>query len=179
MQFFIGITLPEAMREKIISLQRSFAGNGVPDGVEPHVTVKSQGGLTEDKVWLSKIESAMKNCSSFQISFEGVGNFAENVIFLKPAFSEDLVNLHKTLFDAVGSYEDPTNRYFENDRYHPHLTLGGMNWGLTKEEAIEMKRKAQQELGNLPAFEVSSIRIYQENVENKSWDKMLDISFGK
>ncbi|OGH92833.1 MAG: hypothetical protein A2563_04160 [Candidatus Magasanikbacteria bacterium RIFOXYD1_FULL_40_23] len=179
MQFFIGITPPETISEKIISFQRNFLNNDVPNLVEPHITVKSTGGLTEDKLWLPKIESAINGFSKFQISFEGVGNFDENVIFLKPAFSQELINLHKTLFSAVGPYyKDPAKKYFENNEYHPHLTLGAIKWGLTKEDTLEMVEKARRELKNLPAFEVNSIRIYQKNDGAKSWHKVMDIKFG-
>lgn len=148
MQFFIGITPSDEMQEKIISFQRSFANNGVPDSVEPYITVKSQGGLTEDKAWLTRIGDIAKNTKSFQQAFEGAGSFGDNVIFLKPVVSKELINLHKALFNATGSYEDPTNKYFEGDRYHPHMTLGGMKWGLTKEEAENMKERAQKEFGH-------------------------------
>ncbi len=178
MQFFIGITPPEEIQEKIISFQRSFVNNGLPNCVEPHVTVKSQGGLTDDRAWLSRVEEAAKNIKPFQISFEGAGSFGEDVIFLKPAEPQEIVALHKALFNAVVPFEDPTNKYFENDRYYPHMTLGGLKWGFNKKAAYEMKEKAQQEFGNLPAFEINSIRIYQENTENK-WNKMLDIPLGE
>lgn len=179
MRFFIGITPPKTISEKIISFQKSFLNNEVPNLVEPHITVKSTGGLTEDKLWLPKIELAIKNFKGFQISFEGVGNFDENIIFLKLAFSPELIDLHKTLFNAVGPYyENPTKKYFENDRYHPHLTLGATKWGLTKEDTIQMTQKANLELKDLPAFEVNSIRIYQENDEKKSWHRVLDLQFG-
>lgn len=177
MQFFIGITPPDEIRKKIISFQRSFINNSVPDSVEPHITVKSQGGLTEDKTWLPRIEEIAKNIKSFQQVFEGPGSFGDDVIFLKPVVSQELVDLHKALFDATGPYEDPTNKYFDNDRYHPHMTLGGMKWGLTKEEVENMKERAQKELRFSP-FEVNSIRVYQENTEIKSWDKLCDIQFG-
>ena len=180
MRFFIGITPPETISKKIISFQKSFLNNDVPNLVEPHITVKSTGGLTEDKLWLPKIESAIKSFSEFQISFEEVGNFDENIIFLKPAFSQELINLHKTLFDAAGPYyKDPTKKYFENDQYHPHLTLGAIKWGLTKKDIVEMVKRAELELKNLPAFKVNSIRIYQENAEKKSWNMILDIQFGR
>ena len=175
MEFFIGINPPEEISSRIISFQKSFSNNGVPQNVEPHITVKSQGGLNEAKAWLPRVETAVKKFDKFRISFDGVDSFKEDVVFLKPAFSQNLINFHKALFGAVGPYEDLVGKYFENDRYYPHLTLGGTKWNLKKGELGEMRERAQDELGNLPDFEVNSIRIYQKNIEDKSWGKMCNI----
>jgi 2'-5' RNA ligase len=177
MRFFIGITPSEEIKRKIISFQGSFPKNGVPKSVEPHITVKSQGGLTEEKTWLSRVELALKSFKNFEISFEEVDSFSDDVIFLKPSFSQELLDLHKRLFEAVGPYKDPGNTYFENDQYHPHLTLGGTRWGMTKKELIEMKKSAQKELISQSSFQVNFIRIYKEDLKNQSWEKLLDIPF--
>jgi 2'-5' RNA ligase len=151
----------------------------VPQNVEPHITVKSQGGLGEDRAWLPRVEAAVKNFDKFRISFDGIGSFREDVVFLKPAFSQGLINLHKVLLDAVGPYEDLAGKYFENDRYSPHLTLGGIKWGLNKGELVLMMERAQDELRNLPDFEINSMRIYQKNIGDRSWEKLLDVFFNQ
>lgn len=52
MQYFIGIVPPDEYLERIVSFQKRWSSNGLPDVVEPHVTVKAQSGLTLDMAWL-------------------------------------------------------------------------------------------------------------------------------
>ncbi|MFA6495033.1 MAG: 2'-5' RNA ligase family protein [Candidatus Paceibacterota bacterium] len=175
MKFFIGITPPEPIRGKIIAFQKSFPNNKVPEKIEPHITLRPPEELTESEAWLSKIKLATKNFGGFQISLEGIDGFGENVVFLRPAFSQRLVDLHKILLDALGEYENSANKYSDDNQYHPHLTLGGMKWGLTEKEATEMKQRGQRELGDIGGFEVTSIRIYQKNIEHTPWNIWLDV----
>ncbi len=175
MKFFIGITPPEPARGKIIAFQKSFSNNKVPDKIEPRITLRPPEELEESEAWLSKVELTTKNFGEFQISFEGIDGFDKNVVFLKPAFSQKLVNLHKILLNALGEYENLENKYSSDNQYRPHLTLGGMKWGLTEKEAAEMKKRGQRELESIDGFRVTSIRIYQKDGEHARWNALLDI----
>ncbi|MBP1997026.1 2'-5' RNA ligase [Paenibacillus eucommiae] len=62
MQYFLGIVPPNEYKEQIVKFQNRWSSNRILDVVEPHVTVKAQGGLNQDLVWMNKIK---ETCSSF------------------------------------------------------------------------------------------------------------------
>jgi hypothetical protein len=65
-EYFIGIVPPEEYLKRIENFQRKGINNL---GVEPHITLKAQGGLTPDKKWIDKLK-VCKNFKLFQISLE-------------------------------------------------------------------------------------------------------------
>ena len=172
MQFFIGILPSDNIKQEIISFQKKFKNNRVPFIAEPHITVKAQSGLNKDMLWLSKVESVVKNSQLFDIKLENVGDFNNKVIFLKPSFSEQLIKLHKELFKAIEPGDEMAKKYFENDKYAAHLTLGE---GLPENESILMKQSAKKELLNFPTFKISFVRIFQQDIDGGSYHKFLDI----
>ncbi|MEN2766282.1 hypothetical protein [Ornithinibacillus xuwenensis] len=46
MQYFIGIVPSEEYSMKIIAFRNKWTNNSIHDVVEPHITLKAQGGLT-------------------------------------------------------------------------------------------------------------------------------------
>ncbi|MFH0873415.1 MAG: 2'-5' RNA ligase family protein [Candidatus Komeilibacteria bacterium] len=176
MKFFIGITPPSDTKEKIIAFQRSFPNNACPDLYEPHITVKAQAGLTENLDWIPRIESVAKTCKRFFLTFAGIGTFDETVVFLQPVASQELIELHRKLVEAINPDAEELNNYFELDRYNPHLSLGGKGWGLHREELMDMKKRGEIELAGIPGFEVTFLRIYRQILPNGPYEKLLDVS---
>ena len=179
MQYFIGIPLPDDIKEKIVSFQESFANNKVHLMVEPHITVKAQGGLIEDKFWIPAIENAIKEYPAFEVSFADVGNFGERVAFLVPSSGKELMGLHRILVNVIKPSAELMEKYFEGDNYHFHLTLAGTSWGMTSEELMLVKEKAKIELLNLQKFRVSFIRVYEQKDHDGPYEKLLDIPLKK
>jgi len=176
MKYFIGITPPEDTCKKITSFQKSFAHNILPTIFEPHITVKSRNGLTEDLVWLDIAKTVIKNHSSFEISFDKIDSFSDSVIIIRTTVSKELIALHKALYHAIKPTEtDPTKKYFENDNFEAHLTLGMSSWGMTLDELAGMKAKATHELMHLPSFPVTLLRIYCQEQPDEPFKKILDI----
>jgi 2'-5' RNA ligase len=176
MKFFIGIVPPIVTKERIYEFQKSFPSNKVPDINEPHITLKAHGGFSEDKSWLAPLMALVGNYPKFQITLEGVDQFDEQVLFLKPAFSPELMELHNKIISIVNPAGVAREEFFEGPNYNPHLTLGETTWGgLTQEDFNEMKRRAEFELYNIPAFYVSSVRVYQKEKSGDLYSKLLDI----
>ena len=177
MKYFLGITPPEEIKERIFSFQKSFKNNTLPRIFEPHITVKTKNGLGEDLGWLEKARLVVEDYPKFVIIFEGVDTFGDGVVILRPRLSEKLLSLHKALFQAIKpSEDDTTKKYFENDKYEPHFTLGMDSWGMTKEELVVMREKAVKELSRMPEFEVSFVRVYRQIDLDKPYEKFVDIS---
>lgn len=155
MKFFIGITPPPAIKERIFSFQKSFPTNKLPEILEPHITVKTKNGLTEDCSWLDTARSIIEDHPKFEVTFNGVGTFGDGVVVLLPHASKELTALHETLFCAIKPDEsDRTKKYFEGDNFEAHFTLGMNSWGMTKEDLVVMKERGLIALAHLPGFEV-------------------------
>lgn len=50
LQYLIGIVPPTAYAQRIAAFQRRWPTNETPGTVEPHITVKAQGGLTPSQL---------------------------------------------------------------------------------------------------------------------------------
>lgn len=100
MQYFIGIVPPEEYLEQLVAFQKRWLSNGLPNVVEPHVTVKAQSGLNLDMAWLEKIKVVCSSFSKFQLSLSEPALFGNQVIFLSVQ-SNELLELHKKLVNVV------------------------------------------------------------------------------
>lgn len=135
MQYFIGIIPPDEYKAQIVSFCNRWGSNRLQEIVEPHITVKAQGGLTEDMVWLERIGNACLSVPGFQLSLTEPAMFGTSVVFLGVR-SKEIYELHKLLVDTASPSPELIKRYFELDHFHPHLTMGQTCWGM-KESEIE------------------------------------------
>lgn len=176
MQYFIGITPPDDYKERVMDFRNRWSSNCLNDVVEPHITVKAQGGLTADLHWLEGVRQICSLIQCFQISLSKPGSFGSAVTFLSVETS-NIIDVHRKLVDAISPSKELLDRYFEMDKYHPHLTLGQTYWGMSKTEIDEMKRLANTELAPYPTFDVRFVRVYQE-VEPNKYAPLMDIPLG-
>jgi len=175
MQYFIGIVPPKEIQDKITNFQKHFLNKKV---VEPHITIKAQSGLTEDKVWLEKVENYLKRQTSFKVEFKDLSQFGDDVLFFQ-VLSNEIEKIHNDLIDIVNPSKELRKKYFENQKYTPHLTLAETRWGINTDELVSIKIKAEQELNNLPSFNVDFARVYVKSEPNTQYEKMMDIYFRK
>lgn len=181
MQYFIGVVPPEEIKNKIVYFQNSFHGNRISSLVEPHITVKAQGGLVLDMEWLNRVKGAAKDVSCFKVRLTEVGAFGNGVVYLAPKSAVDLFNLHAKLVSAVNPSDDEVRKYFEGAGYHPHLTLaaaGNREWSVSSETLSRIKKEAEDKLLDLPEFEVTFIRVYRQENDGDPYVKFLDIPLG-
>ncbi|WP_127529632.1 2'-5' RNA ligase family protein [Paenibacillus kobensis] len=178
MQFFVGIVPPEDSLKRIAAFQRQWAHNLLPDVVEPHITVKSQGGLTPDNNnWLNEVKAVCKNFPSFRVALHNPAWFGEDVLFLN-VDSPQIKDLHRKMVKAIGPSDQLIKHYYEMDLYHAHLTLGQTRWGMNREQLEDMYQRTEEALAPYPAFEVDFLRVYQE-VEPDRYRTYLDIPLKK
>jgi 2'-5' RNA ligase len=177
-EYFIGIVPPEDFLERIEHFQSRWINKL---GVEPHITLKAQGGLTPDKKWIDKVQKVCENSKPFQVSLDKPKFFGDNILYLS-VNSKNLHELHQKIVQEISPSEDLIKQYFELDAFVPHLTLGkeqyggNISTGLSKKELKEMERLADKELTPYPDFEVNFIRVYELNIEKQRYVKYLDIS---
>ncbi|MCM3575310.1 2'-5' RNA ligase family protein [Mesobacillus subterraneus] len=181
MEYFIGIVPPEDYLSKIVKFQSKWISQL---GVEPHITLKAQGGLTPDKEWINNVQRVCENFKPFQVSLGKPMYFGDNILYLS-VNSNKLHQLHKKIVLEVSPSEELIKQYFELDAFVPHLTLGkeqhggNISTGLSKTELKEMESLADIELSPYPEFEVNFIRVYQLNNEKQRYEKYFDITLGK
>ncbi len=176
MKFFIGIVPPIATKERIFNFQKSFPSNKVPYFNEPHITLKAPSSLSEDKSWLAQVIALTGNHLPFQVSFDGIDEFEDRVLFLKLNPSNGLIDLHNKLIALLNPDGESREKFFEGLLYHPHLTLGETTWGgMNSEDLMAMKEKAKFEFRSVPPFLVTSVRLYQKEGDGDLYKKFLDI----
>jgi len=173
MQYFIGIVPPEDYQQKIVAFQRRCTNNRLYEVVEPHITVKAQGGLTADMRWLNKIREVCSEFPRFPVSLTEPASFGRDVVYLGVT-SNRIFELHRQMVSAVSPSSELIQRYFELDMYTPHLTLGQAYWGMNKSELEDMKAEARTDLRPFPTFTVEYVRIYEE-AEPNTYQQFEDI----
>jgi 2'-5' RNA ligase len=90
----------------------------------------------------------------FQLSLAEPASFGSSVVYLTVQ-SKEIFELHRRLVDAVAPSPELIKRYFELDKYTPHLTLGQTEWGMDETELQEMKSEAAHALAPFPTFTVA------------------------
>ncbi|MGE6489227.1 2'-5' RNA ligase family protein [Paenisporosarcina sp. NPDC076898] len=177
MQYFIGIVPSDEYKIKLIEFQQKWKNNRITDVVEPHITLKAQGGLSPDEEWLGKVREVCHNFQPFQITLDQPMLFGDDILYLS-ANSEELFELHRSIVQEVSPSKDLIKKYFELEDFVPHLTLGKTTYGLSKLELIDMKELAEKELSPFPTFDVRFVRVYQE-IETNKYIKYLDIPLNR
>ncbi|KRF21733.1 2'-5' RNA ligase family protein [Paenibacillus sp. Soil787] len=161
MQYFIGVVPPLEYMEKIICFQKNWKSNGVINVVEPHITLKAQGGLTPDIRWLGDLEKLCREISPFRIILTEPKFFGDYVVYLSMQ-SEELYQLHNKIVKLINPSNELIKKYFELQDFVPHLTLGKTFFGMSSNELNEMAIEARRLLTPYPTFVVDQIRVYQE-----------------
>lgn len=166
MDYFIGIVPPDRYKGRIEQLQSRWVDKS---GVEPHITLKAQGGLTHDLAWLERVREVCKRVKPFRVVMGDPAYFGESILYLS-AQSVELMELHRRIVQAVSPSPELIKRYFELDDFFPHMTLGQERYGneissgMSKHDLREMERLAKISLTPYPAFEVTFIRVYVLNL---------------
>ncbi|WP_394218727.1 2'-5' RNA ligase family protein [Halobacillus trueperi] len=176
MQHFIGLIPPEGFKEKVIHFQKKWSENTITEVVEPHVTLKAQGGLTPDRHWLNEVRETCRKLKPFRIQLGAPAFFGDDVLYLSVR-SDKLYGLHKQMVQVAAPTREQIDAYFELDHFVPHLTLAKTSHGLSKQDLVDMAAAADKEFRPFPAFEVDQIRVYEEKLPN-TYSKLVDLSLG-
>ncbi|MBX0356944.1 2'-5' RNA ligase family protein [Halobacillus sp. Nhm2S1] len=176
MQHFIGWVPPEDFKEKVIHFQKKWSGNTITEVVEPHITLKAQGGLTPDRKWLDQVRETCRRTNPFRVQLGGPAFFGEDVLYLSVR-SEKVYDLHKQMVQIAEPTSKQVDDYFELKHFVPHLTLAKTTYGLSKLDLFDMAKAADKEFRPFPAFEVDRVRVYEEGSPNR-YRKLEDITLG-
>lgn len=133
------------------------------DELGPHITVKAQPGLDDDRrdVWLPPLRRALAGFAPFAVQLGEVGTFGDDVVFLE-VLSQHAGQLHELLVGLVAPPPVEAARHFELAEWHPHLTLH-----LGPGADVERLRTAVAELGPLPSFTVGEVWLCRQDATGR------------
>ncbi|NMP23713.1 2'-5' RNA ligase family protein [Sulfobacillus harzensis] len=173
-QYFIGIAPPKADRDRI----RDFRGRWRSARhvlTEPHITVKAQGGLSEDLGWVKAVRRVCRTWHSFDVEIRGPHMFGATVVYLSVK-SPALPVLHEQILACVPPPADTMQQYFEGEWYVPHLILGQSSWGMTDAELQAMYREADT-LSFRGPFTATGLQIFRGLTPGR-YEPYIQIPFG-
>lgn len=177
MYFFIGVTPPEDIRQRILHLQTAFHCRLI---AEPHITIKTQSGLTADRAWLKPVENLLRQQTPFHVTLTGlltVPKWFWDEALLLGVQSPGINKIHDDLLRLINPSAELRHKYFEDRPYVPHLTLADRSYGVSREALHAIEARAKQELIDLPPFDVTFARIYEQAHPDEPYTKLLDIPF--
>lgn len=174
MEYFIGIVPPDEELRAIKKFRNQWTANGIDAVVEPHFTLKAQGGLTADESWIEKVEEVAAEFPDFTIELGEPRFFGADILYISTD-SKELKYLHESLVKAVGATPEQIEQYFEMGHFVAHLTLAKTAYGLSKQELKEMAAAAKNKFSPYTAFQARSIRIYRKTDDRQGYTKYMDI----
>lgn len=175
MKYFIGIVPPNNVKNRLSRFRKQWSDNQIDEVVEPHITLKAQGGLTPDESWLEDVRKVCNETNRFDAAINGTAFFGEDILYLE-VDSLELKKLHERLVAVIEPTDEMIAQYFELDQFVPHLTLAKTSYGLSVQQLKAMAQHASEELDTC-RFEVDFIRVYQESGTG-IYRKYMDIPVG-
>jgi len=179
MRAFLGIDIPNELKQKIIYIQDRFSDFDIKF-VEPenlHFNLKFFEDIDEKKVEKLKevLETVCKQFKPFEINISGLGAFPTRsyvrVIWLgvKEGY-QTFLSLAQTIDNAI-----ETLGFRKEHRFVPHLTLGRVRSGRNKNELLILMRKLEDfEIGKMM---VGKIILFQSKLSPKGpiYEEVFDI----
>lgn len=179
-RYFLAVSPPEPLHSRIETFRKRW---GSPHHrVEPHITVKVPfewaGSLAP------VLKAAADGCASippFEITLGAPGRFrGARVLFLSLQVPPGLQALHEAAIAALQPYAPVRLGSHEGGRdYHPHLTLASGRFGIDDAGLDAMEAEAGAELGSLPPFAVTSLRVYRWGPGEHRWSQLRDLPLGR
>ena len=110
------------------NLRKMLVENGVHDGAVPinHISL-ADIEIEDDQLSLVKsiLERFSINHNALNLNLSSVGSFMskENVLFLAPIMTEELMNYNDELIDILTKNNITCGKYYTKDNWQPHCTI--------------------------------------------------------
>lgn len=156
MEYGIAIIPPSNISCEISTIQNLFGNNGI----EPHITVKAQGGLTPDLDWLKEIRRIASSFQPFKVTLSQAETFGNDVVYIS-VISLELIQLHNEIISRISPPQNIIEQYYEGDQFTPHLTLGMVRNGFDYNDFPEMKNMTDKFAKDGVSFTADFLRVYQ------------------
>lgn len=137
-----------ATEAEVLAVRRELYGSGVApsEGIEelrPHVTLAIVEEDDEERVGAA-VRSVAKGRRAFDFRLSAVGAFPteQNVLFLVPAPSRSLLELHAELLDRLDAQDLTVVPYYRPGAWTPHCTVEKDFTRVQLYEAFRVVRRA-------------------------------------
>lgn len=126
MDYAIELIFDDESQNVINNLRNMLIENGVHDEAVKlnHVSIGDYKTDNIDELKNRVIEFS-KTIKPFELSLVSVGTFMtkENVIFLEPIMTSELMDIHKRFIEYMKDFDGVLNEYYDIDRWMPHCTI--------------------------------------------------------
>ena len=126
MNYAIELVFDNESQMVINELRTKLNDNGVHDEAVKlnHVSI---GDYKTDNIeeLKNKVIEFSKTIKPFELSLVSVGTFMtkENVIFLEPIMTDELMDIHKRFIEYMKDFNGVLNPYYDIDKWMPHCTI--------------------------------------------------------
>lgn len=129
MPFAVELYFEEHVTDAVVALQERLEGLGIGLslrglGFAPHVSLLTCADVDEDAA-RGVIRDVARSVSPFSLSLEAAGAFPPDAstLFLVPAQSRNLMELHRSFWDRFVPLATDPSPYYKPGRWVPHCTV--------------------------------------------------------
>ena len=128
MKYAIQLVFSEKDQIKIKDLRKTLVDNGVHDEAVP-INHISLADIEIDEKQLSVVEKIVndfsKSHNSLKVVLSSAGSFMskENVLFLTPIMTTDLIRYNDELISVLQKNKISCGRYYTKNNWQPHCTI--------------------------------------------------------
>lgn len=168
MNYAIELVFDDESQKVINNLRNNLKEKGVHDEAVKlnHISV---GDYKTDNIeeLKEKVIEFSKMIKPFELTLSSVGTFMtkENVIFLEPVMTEELLNIHKKFIKFMEGFDGRLNPYYDIDKWMPHCTI---SIRLSDEELLK-GMKVLKEIIKLPII----VKIDKIDLINYPFNQIL------
>jgi 2'-5' RNA ligase len=127
-RYAVGLLPDSGLEESIRAIWQRLRDAGISSNLlddrgRPHLSLAVCTGLPED--FETGFEMFARGIRSFPLSLQAAGTFSSDsgVVFLAPAVTADLTELHERFFDSFGSGLDGRSSLYSPGSWVPHCTV--------------------------------------------------------
>jgi 2'-5' RNA ligase len=173
---FLGIGLPEEyldvytdLQERIKEIDPSLILQDI-NILEPHITIYYCGEQTEEILnEISKIAKDSKNVlKGLTLKVGGLDFFPKegyNVLFLDVVYPKELVMFQEKVSSQLAKFNQDKDAL----KFHPHMTIGGMDTNRSPEQLERVKIKLKEEFSKVNLeFPIKDLVIYGIDPSNSN-----------
>ena len=163
MRAFLGISIPEDLKQRIMQIQDNFADFDIKfvEIENLHFNLRFFEEIEDDKIEKLRmiLEETCKHFEPFEINISGLGTFPnKNYIRVIWIGVKDGYQAFITLAEAIDSALNNLG-FLREEKFVPHLTLGRVRSGRNKDELLLTIRKIENmEIGKMI---VNEIKLFQ------------------
>jgi len=181
MRGFLGITIPDNLKSKIIKTQDRFSDFDIKfvESVNLHFNLKFFKEIDNEKVEKLKeiLEKVSTQFEPFEIEISGLGAFpSKNYIRVIWLGVKQGYQMFKSLGDIIENALEALG--FEKEgQFVPHLTLGRVRSGRNKNELLVLLRKLEDvEIGKMM---IDKLTLFQSKLSPKGpiYEEVFIINF--